>query len=65
MIRQQAGIRDLFHRDGFRLWDLLAWVPGGWGGRTAVALIVLALLAVAVRWIDVRMNRSSRERLGE
>lgn len=56
----QATIRSLFDHSAIQLWGAFDWVPGDWGGRLIVFLLLAAAGAVLAGWAHDRGKRVSR-----
>ncbi|WP_163509748.1 hypothetical protein [Fodinicola acaciae] len=50
IVAAQAAIRSLFNHAQTQLWGVLDWVPGGWGGRLVVLVLVAAAGVVLAGW---------------
>lgn len=58
IVSAQAAIRSLFNHSASRLWGLLDWVPGDWGGRLAVLVLVAAVGTVLGGWAHDRAQKA-------
>ncbi|AUI58584.1 hypothetical protein [Amycolatopsis sp. BJA-103] len=56
----QAAIRSLFDHSAAQLWGAFEWVPGGWGGRLIVFLLLAAAGVVLAGWAHDRGKQVSR-----
>ncbi len=56
----QAAIRSLFDRSATQLWGAFDWVPGEWGGRLIVFLLLAATGTVLAGWAHDRAKRVAR-----
>ncbi|EME63391.1 hypothetical protein [Amycolatopsis decaplanina] len=56
----QAAIRSLFDPSATQLWGAFDWVPGDWGGRLIVFLLLAAAGTVLAGWAHDRGKQASR-----
>ncbi len=56
----QAAIRSLFDHSATQLWGAFGWVPGEWGGRLIVFLLLAAAGVVLAGWAHDRGKQVSR-----
>ncbi|MFK0245413.1 hypothetical protein ACIQUM_11990 [Amycolatopsis azurea] len=56
----QAAIRSLFDHSATQLWGAFDWVPGAWGGRLIVFLLLAAAGVVLAGWAHDRAKQVSR-----
>ncbi|MEU8413069.1 hypothetical protein AB0C24_09785 [Amycolatopsis japonica] len=56
----QAAIRSLFDHSATQLWGAFDWVPGEWGGRLIVFLLLAATGTVLAGWAHDRAKRVDR-----
>ncbi|MFC9255355.1 hypothetical protein ACFWMR_33580 [Amycolatopsis thailandensis] len=56
----QAAIRSLFDHSATQLWGAFDWVPGEWGGRLIVFLLLAAVGVVLAGWAHDRGKQVSR-----
>ncbi|MFC4086083.1 hypothetical protein [Amycolatopsis samaneae] len=56
----QAAIRSLFDHTSAPLWGALDGIPGGWGGRLVVLLLLTAVGVVLAGWAHDRQKKAPR-----
>ncbi|OXM45812.1 hypothetical protein [Amycolatopsis alba] len=55
----QASIRSLFDHSATQLWGAFDWVPGEWGGRLLVFLLLAAAGLVLAGWAHDRGKQAA------